>query len=496
MSSSSSEEEEIATISAAEGAESFTTTTNPLPGRIVVTVGTYDGVLAGWELSPKTKTFEIAFASPVHGGSVRSLCLASNPKPGTPGSLLSTGYDEMLKTHDWNKRLTSSGEVRTPTDFGTPVCASFAPPHLELSTHCLVGFSHGKLVIYKKRDWSIQHVLAGHVGGVASLAVHPSGKLALSGGHTDGKLKLWDLTKGRLSYATKITSSNTNGRPRASSLDPVISMVWSQDGSMYAFCHGSHITVRDVATGADWCDVELPSRVNQITLLQGPEGTFVAAACNDGSLPVLAVKTKDDQHPSASEERRAIMAIEPVDSLVAGEERYKCIHLVSRYYVAVATSAGVVSLMNLEGAIRMIMSDPQEQGEKEENPARSDSEDDGDEQDGKSGQEELAVDIIDGVQLGSGARITCMVAWACDAADVQEENDNETTEKPSSTKRMLRNDEANDRKRRFGGRNEDLEMDPEEIERARALVAKAKEMHKKRESKKGSKKRQKLSPGE
>jgi protein MAK11 len=54
----------------------------------------------------------------------------------------------------------------------------------------MLGFSGGKIVVYKKRDWSIQHVLEGHKGGVASVAVHPTGRIALTGGMIDGTLKL------------------------------------------------------------------------------------------------------------------------------------------------------------------------------------------------------------------------------------------------------------------------------------------------------------------
>ena len=404
----------------------------------------------------------------------------------------------MLKTHDWHRRLTSSGEVRTPPDFGTPVCSSFAPPPPTLastektqpSTHCIVGFSSGKLVIYKKRDWSVQHVLAGHLGGVESIAVHPSGKLALTGGHSDGKLKLWDLTKGRLSFVTKINSSSATGRSRAASLDPVVCLVWSEDGTMYGYCHGSHITVRDVATGEDWCDVELPSRVNQVALLQGPEGIFVAAACNDGSLPVLAVKTGDNSESNA---RPAIMAIEPVEGVVAGEERYKCIRTVAGYYVVTANSAGVVSLMDLQGAIKIIMTESTEDGDDEDNPAGSNSgSDDGsDDED----EEEMAVDIIDAVQLGSGARVTCLVTWACDT--FAEENDDSDEENKASLKKKAKApeheepDKFDTKKRKMHGNQRDLEMDPAEVEKARALVAKAKKMQKRKDSK-----RRKVSPGE
>jgi hypothetical protein len=100
---------------------------------LVIAAGTYDGVLAGWEFrdpndkstNNTTKTKDVpltlGFATTVHDGSIRSLCIAGNANNNEPGSLLSCGYDETMKTHDWNKRQTSSGEVRTPSGFGTPM---------------------------------------------------------------------------------------------------------------------------------------------------------------------------------------------------------------------------------------------------------------------------------------------------------------------------------------------------------------------------------------
>ena len=40
-------------------------------------------------------------------------------------------------------------------------------------------------------------------GGVNSLAIHPSGKLALSAGH-DMSLRTWNLIKGRVAYTTNM----------------------------------------------------------------------------------------------------------------------------------------------------------------------------------------------------------------------------------------------------------------------------------------------------
>jgi WD40 repeat protein len=497
-----------------------------IPSKIIIACGTYEGVLAGWDMSGADGTLKLAFATPVHGGSVRSLAIAGrtgNTSAATPGSLLSCGYDEVLRTHDLHKRMTCSGEVRIPADFafGTPVCSSFAPP-TSVATHCLLGFTGGKLVIYKKRDWTVQHVLAGHEGGVASLAVHPSGKMALTAGTTDGKLKLWDLTKGRLAFVSKIPPASTNVAGRTH-YDPVTSLVWGTssgsnatsdtdiEADCYAFCHGSHATVKDVATGKDLLDVELPSKINEMCLMRGPEGLFLAAACNDGSLPVLAVQNvidhddDDDEDDDSSNnnnketgERRAIMAIEPVDGPVAGEERFKCIKSISGYYVVTANSIGVISLMNLQGAVNMIMTPQNEDSEDDDDDdSKKDPEETPESDSDDDEEEELAVDIIDSVQLGSGARITCLAAWcylgddedpSSDESSVQEEVESplkEVAEDTRTYQRVQPGDKPGDRKRKHD--DKEVTMDPEALARAKMLVSDAKKIQKRNERKKGKK---------
>jgi protein MAK11 len=451
-----------------------------LPSKIVIAAGTYDGVLAGWELDVNRKLV-ISFASPVHDGSLRSLSMSNNIDSPAPGALLSCGYDEMLRTHDFSKRLTSSGEVRTPADLGTPVCSSFAPPTGN-STHCLVGFSSGKLVIYKKRDWIVQHVLAGHDGGVSALAVHPSGKMALTGGASDGKLKLWDLTKGRLSFAIKIQAA-TKG-----SYDPILSLVWTGSGEAFCFCYGSHVTVRAVASGTDLLDVELPSRVNQVCLITGEsddEQLFVVAACNDGSLPVLAVQQEGNGN---ADQIRAMMAIEPVDGPVAGEERFKCIVSVVGSYVVTANSAGVVSLMNLQGAVNMILKEDDDDDD-DDKDSPSDQEDESSDEDEEV---DLAVEIIDSIQLGTGARITCLAAWSANPTtttpthDTSSSNsdDEEQEEKPNvpkSKREKAKAKQENDMKRKRAGN--EVVMDDDTIQKARDLVKKAKKIQKRKDRK-------------
>ena len=54
---------------------------------------------------------------------------------------------------------TQVGELKTPSNLGTPSCSSFAPPNDSSPSHVLVGLSTGKIVIYKRKDMSVMAVM-------------------------------------------------------------------------------------------------------------------------------------------------------------------------------------------------------------------------------------------------------------------------------------------------------------------------------------------------
>lgn len=537
---------------------------NRIPSRLTIVAGTYDGVLAGWDTVERTKTeadqndielkllrrndgrhLKLSFAMAAHEGSVRCIDVAGAPlaasegkkgKEGRkrqrsdadadagdiadsaapsppmpePGMLLSGGYDETINVYNLQKS-SQAGELKTPSDLGSPLCCSFAPPSNSAAaasssppTHALVGLTSGKIVLYKKSDWSVQHVLSGHdEGGVQCLAVHPTGRMALTGGR-DNKIVLWDLMKGRLAFVHKLPKQAKGG---GSSKVSVNHIVWSEDGSRYAFCHGPKITARDVASGEDLLDVAMPSRVNQLAFIGGPEGMFLAAACDDGGLPVLEVGQLEETDDA--NERRAIMAIEPVDTLVAGDERLKCIKCVeggSGFLVATANSGGVVSLMDLEGAARMMLTGSNDGGggEDEESREKGSDESDSDSEGDEDEEVEAAVEILDSVRLGSGARITDLAVWSYGGEDEDEEFGSDEEEQPtpiekstdeeedvaveeeeSHTKKKNKKGDAKENKSVFG--NNKIELDAEAVEKARKLVGQAKKHQKKKKKQKAKK---------
>lgn len=485
------------------------------PSRLIIIAGTYDGVLAGFDTVSHAREqdahdvdlmllrkndgthLKLSFAMAAHEGSVRCLDICSStamthdkkrPRDGgeimhEPGSLLSGGFDETINIFNLQKH-TQAGELKTPNDLGSPLCCSFAPPSLCAGaappTHALVGTTSGKIVLYKKRDWSVQHVLSGHdEGGVQCLAVHPTGRMALSGGR-DGKIVLWDLMKGRLAFVYKIAMKKKNRK------ESVNHIVWSEDGNRYAFCYGSKITARDVASGEDLLDVDMPSRVNQLAFIGGPEGMFLAAACDDGGLPVLEVGQLEEDGDANT--RRAIMAIEPVDKVVAGDDRLKCIRSIeggSGFLVVTANSGGVISVMDLEGAARMMLTPSSDDGSDDENDSDSTSKD----TDDSDGDIEVACEILDSVRIGSGARITNLTAWSSAGEDDHSLDDNEEdsqsdSESVSDLEEDMPVDATNKTKTKGSNDNtKEIELDKEALEKARKLVVQAKK-HQQRKKKK------------
>jgi len=189
--------------------------------------------------------FSQIFAYTPHQGSVRSLAI---PQGGVKaGSLLvSGGVDEHIRMYDLRKRA-EVGELLHHK--GTITALGFVG-----SSHLLSGSEDGAVCIWRVYDWSLLHILGGHKGAITAVAIHPSGKLALSSGR-DRSLRLWDLVRGRCAYITK--------------LEAVVETVkWSGDGSVYALQVGDRrLEVRRASDNKPTAIATHPARVTAIAFL-------------------------------------------------------------------------------------------------------------------------------------------------------------------------------------------------------------------------------------
>ena len=142
-------------------------------------------------------------------------------------------------------------------------------------------------------------------GAVTSLSIHPSGRLALSVS-ADSSLRLWDLTKGRPAFTTKLPS-------------PAACVRWSEDGALYALLFSGSVTVHDGGTGAQRVELRAPAGVRLLDCVVYSVGaaTLIAAGCEGGDLRVWDARGSWCAVLATGHARR-VRCVSYVDAVVAG----------------------------------------------------------------------------------------------------------------------------------------------------------------------------------
>lgn len=96
-------------------------------------------------------------------------------------------------------------------------------------THLFVGLENGNIIIYDTKEWESQKTMKAHTARVNSIAIHPSGLLALSTSK-DRTMRLWALKKGICSHTEKLGYE----------ADKVI---WSPKGEQYAVLSNNKVHI-------------------------------------------------------------------------------------------------------------------------------------------------------------------------------------------------------------------------------------------------------------
>jgi len=441
----------------------------PLPSRLIVVAGTYDGDVIGYDTdrsyaaptpAPPARINDddgtdsseenrdhtpsviaksninnhrlcLSFAMPVHDGSVRSLVIASapgeggdgdgkkkgnrrNPRPlsSIPGILTTCGHDGYLHVYSLPARR-EIGEWRPPSSSFMPsagVCVCPPPPSTK-STHLCLGTEDGKILLLDAKTHRVADervVLGGHAGPVAAVAAHPSGSAALSCARgREGRMD-GSIRLWDLTRAKEVFVHRIEGRMDAEDVR------WGPDGSRWGYCAGDAVRVYDV-NGIDGdlplLDVKLGGRVNGLCFLNG--GKVIAAGCEDGSLVVLAVGgegTNEEEDGVV----RGVMALYPArsDGRPAGNNRIKRVlpatFKMDEKRVVTATSGGIVAVWDLSLAIAKVLG-------REDDDMKNDHDDSIESGEEEEEEEEELAKLIQAVTVGSdGTRITDIAVWGHD----------------------------------------------------------------------------------
>lgn len=231
-------------------------------------IGTYEQFLVGYKLCKVDgeRKFVQSFANHSHQGSVKSIAISGK-------WLASSGSDEIIHIYDMLERKQSGTLMKQN---GSVNSIAFTPD----TSYLLSGSEDGSIAIFKTGSWHMEKLLKNaHDGeGVTALAVHPTGKMALSLGK-DITLKTWNLVKGRSAYTTNLARSGCR------LLDL---LVWSPDGSHYAVPMNNLVDVFSVALAGVSHTFHLKKKVTAIIFLTD---SIVCMGEEDGSISAHSLST-------------------------------------------------------------------------------------------------------------------------------------------------------------------------------------------------------------
>lgn len=175
-----------------------------------IVVGSYEHNLLCLSLILKEKAeplFTPIFHFQAHTLSIKSIDIAKR-------YLVTGSNDEHIRIYDLKKRkelgnlLSHQGTVTT-LKFSKEITDT--EDETNSGRWLLLGSEDGKIIIWRTKDWQMFGTLKGHQGRVNDLAIHPSGRVAISVS-TDKTIRLWNLMTAKKAAVLKIKGRDHLGQ--------------------------------------------------------------------------------------------------------------------------------------------------------------------------------------------------------------------------------------------------------------------------------------------
>lgn len=182
--------------------------------------------------------FQPIFHFQAHSLSIKSIDLAKR-------YLVTGSNDEHIRIYDLQKRK----ELGTLLSHqGTVTTLKFSSEDSNEQTTeksgrwLLSGSEDGKIIIWRTKDWEIFGTLKGHEQRINDLAIHPSGRVAISVSN-DKTIRLWNLMTAKKAAVLKIKGKDHLGQSGEY-------VRWSEDGKSFVVGLLNQVLVYDVTNGA------------------------------------------------------------------------------------------------------------------------------------------------------------------------------------------------------------------------------------------------------
>lgn len=214
-----------------------------------------------------TSSLTKSFTHPAHKGAIRSIAAA--------GPFLACGGSEDT-IHIYNLRTNKDlGFLMAPGEGAVTAAVFHTPTGRSTPTHLLTGSADGSLSIWGVGgEWTCLKTFKAHTKEVTGVAVHPSGRVALSISR-DGTLRIWDLVKGRSTFTTKL--------PQAAE-----AITFSPSGDVYALLAGAVLSMHSVAAESSTALATL-SHERRVLCHAFHGEDVLLTGCDDGSLHAWSI---------------------------------------------------------------------------------------------------------------------------------------------------------------------------------------------------------------
>ncbi|KAG2392581.1 hypothetical protein C9374_011306 [Naegleria lovaniensis] len=257
-----------------------------------------------------------SFATKPHSGSINQLL-------STRKYVITAGYDELALVYD----LVTRRELRSiPLQKGNILdIGSLKDQYTVFAT------ANGVISLHAGAKYSFTPVWekVAHKGPVASVAIHPSGRLLFSVGQNDNKLRVWDMIKGSLAYTVNLgkhSAERIRFSPNGThffihyrtevvvydteSLDVMYTLAHDQNVTAAIYINDDYIatgaqdgkiTVWDLEEGQCLQALELhESRIKALDVKEVNIGEFcLVAVSSDGGLSLWRLYLLNDEIPPA-----------------------------------------------------------------------------------------------------------------------------------------------------------------------------------------------------
>ncbi|KAG0030940.1 p21-activated protein kinase-interacting protein 1-like protein [Podila clonocystis] len=232
-----------------------------------VVAGTYENVLYGvdayWNEDMSLRLSPI-FAFSAHIGCIKSLAIG--------GQFLASGStDEKIQLYDLKRRKELGALLQHQ---GTITALTF-----HNKTHMLSGSDDGKICVWRSKDWECLKIMKGHQNTVHSIAIHPSGKIALSVA-ADHSVRLWNLLLGKQASMTRL--------PQGAGLK----VVWNPSGTGYSIMFDQEIGIFDMATAKCIRTIK-PAKKTRFNTMRYYKDDYLIVGCEDKMVRVYSASTGD-----------------------------------------------------------------------------------------------------------------------------------------------------------------------------------------------------------